>query len=247
MLRFDETYRLLPIQVELCLSTLLRFDKTIPHLLSPASLFTSIKSGGASLLLLSLLTSFSFKPFTFVHSLRGGTRRFSRLYNNENNNNHLHDNETNNNLIHYDASKQIADIISSIVIIYKIVTGYQQTILPLNESSSESQSLLKVVIVYRHTLLSSTTASMKSQPPNKFLKIDPGTSYSSILYYADNGNSFTNAIELFSNKFMSRMNFYYLDLTSLEISSLPIIHYSFNNPTYFIFISIYTITGCVVI
>ena len=150
----------------------------------------------------------------------------------------------------------------------------------MNESSFESPSLLKIVIVYRHTLLSSTTASITSQPPNKsfsvdpgtsfslsigrqlqfrcfrfrlrrvkllFLKIDPGTSYSSILYYADNGNSFTNAIELFSNKFMSRMNFYYLDLTSLEISSLPIIHYSFNNPTYFIFISIYTITGCVVI
>ena len=99
-----------------------------------------------------ILTSFSFKPFTFVHSLRGGTRRFSRLYDHENNNNRLHDNETNNNLIHYDASKQIADIISSIVIIYKIVTEYQQTVLPLNESPFEFQSLLKVDIVYQHTL-----------------------------------------------------------------------------------------------
>ena len=125
--------------------------------------------------------------------------------------------------------------------------GYHQTSLPLNESPFESQSLLKVVIVYRHTLLSSTTASMKSQPPNKFLKIDPGTSYSSILYYADNGNSFTNVIEPFFNKFMSHMHFYYLDLTYLEISSLPIIHQSFIDPKYYIFISIYTISGCVVI
>ena len=102
-------------------------------------------------------------------------------------------------------------------------------------------------VIFNPNLLSSTTVSITSQPPNKSFLVDPRTSYSSILYYADNGNSFTNAIELFSNTFMSRMNFYYLDLTSLEISSLPIIHYSFNNPTYFIFISIYTITGCVVI
>ena len=102
-------------------------------------LFTGATSGGASLLLLSLLTSFSFKPFTFVHSLRGGTRRFSRLYDHGNNNNRLHDYENNNN-----DSKQIVDASISIDIIYNIVTGYQQTILPSNESSFESQSLPKV-------------------------------------------------------------------------------------------------------
>ena len=125
--------------------------------------------------MLSLLTSFSFKPFTFVHSLRGGTRRFSRLYDHENNNNRLHDYENNNN----NASKQIADASISIDIIHNIVTGYQQTSLPLNESPFESPSLLKIVIVYQHTLLSSTTASMKSQPPNKSFLVDPGTSFSS--------------------------------------------------------------------
>ena len=138
----------------------------------------------------------------------------------------------------------------------KVVIAYRHTLLSSTTESIKSQPLNQSFPVVPETSFSSSIGRRLQFWCFRFrlqrmkmllLKIDPGNSYSSILYYADNGNSFTNVIEPFSNKFMSRMHFYYLDLTSLEISSLPIIHHSFNNPTYSIFISIYMITGCVVI
>ena len=68
-----------------------------------------------------------------------------------------------------------------------------------------------------------------------------------MLYDVDSGNFINNVVEPFIDKFIFCLHFYYLDLTSLEISSLSIVYYSFINPTYSIFISIYMIWGCVVI
>ena len=87
--------------------------------------------------LLLLLASFSSKPLIYVHSLGGGTRRFpchSCHY----------DKENNDIPNHYVASEQITDVLMSIVVIYKIVMGYQQTTLPLNEPSFKSQSYIEV-------------------------------------------------------------------------------------------------------
>ena len=93
-------------------------------------------------------------------------------------------------------------------------------------------------IALKHKLFYSLQADPLSNPliiSAYFLKIP-------MLYDIDSGNSIDNALSIYFY-----LHFYYLDLTPLEYSSLSIVHYSFIHPTYYIFISIYTMWGCVVI
>ena len=122
----------------------------------------------SSMDLLDLLTSFSSKPFTSVHSLRGGTRRFSS---------------------HYDSK---VDFLQEIITIFIIDMGCQQTILQLNESSFQSQSFIKVNAGSRHNLLSSDMSSMEAHTSNMpFLDV-PATSSSLKVTKANIQDPFSN-------------------------------------------------------
>ena len=126
---------------------------------SPLVLLSSVN-------LLYLLTSFSSKPFTLVHSLGGATRRFSYHYANE------------------------VDFLPEIITIFIIAMGCQQTILQLNESSFQSQSFIKVNAGSRHILLSSDMSSMEAHTSNMSFLDVPGTSSSLKVTKTNNQDTF---------------------------------------------------------
>ena len=132
----------------------------------------------SSLNLLDSLTSFSSKPFTSVHSLRGGTRRFSYHYDSEVDGTRLfpcHYDDTQLFPCHYDSE---VDFLPEIITIFIIDMGCQQTILQLNESSFQSQSFIKINTGSRHNLFSSDMSSIEAHTSNMSFLYVPGTSSS---------------------------------------------------------------------